>query len=309
MSLNDDKDLQADSATPTPAGEAAAELAATAEEASQPEKRLSPFRRSPSLLIGTIIVAFFVLMAIFPQVFTSRDPYAIDGSQMLQPPSAEHLMGTDNFGYDIWTRVVYATSLDLIIGIASVSLPFVVGVLLGLLAGYYGGKLDSIIMRVLDCFVAFPFMVLAIAIVAILGSGVRNLIIAMWVVSWPEYTRLVRAEVLVAKQSEYVQAAKTLGYSDMRIMFRHILPNVISSSVVYAASDVVMCIMTGAGMSFLGLGVPQPTPEWGAIISGGKSFITTAPWISILPGIMMAIVGLGLSLVGDGLNDLLRTKD
>ena len=131
----------------------------------------------------------------------------------------------------------------------------------------------------------------------------------MWIVSWPPYTRLVRAEVLVAKNSEYVQAAKTLGYSDLTIMFRHILPNVISSSIVYLASDIVMCIMSAASMSFLGLGVPSPTPEWGAIISGGKGFISTAWWITTLPGLVMAVVGLGFSLLGDGLNDLLRTKD
>lgn len=273
------------------------------------KKRLPLWRRSPSLVVGIVIVGVFCIVAAFPQLFASGDPYAIDGKSMLLAPSAAHWFGTDNYGYDIYTRVIYATRLDLLIGIGSVSLPFVVGVLLGLFAGYYGGRLDSIIMRILDCFVAFPFMVLAIAIVAILGNGVTNLLIAMWVVSWPEYTRLVRSEVLVAKRSEYVQAAHTLGYSDMTIIFRHILPNVISSSVVYAASDVVMCIMTAASMSFLGMGVPAPTPEWGSIISGGKSFISQAPWITILPGLVMAFVGLGLSLLGDGLNDLLRTKD
>ena len=206
--------------------------------------------------------------------------------------------------------VIAATRLDLLIGLGSVALPFVVGTLLGLVCGYYGGKLDTIIMRILDIFVAFPFMVLAIAIVAILGNGVMNLLIAMWIVSWPPYTRLVRSEVLIAKNSEYVQAAKTLGYSDVKIIFRHILPNVISSSVVYAASDIVMCIMTAASMSFLGLGVDAATLEWGSIISSGKSYLLGGYWwISSMPGIVMAIVGLGFSLFGDGLNDLLRTKD
>ena len=272
-------------------------------------KKISVWRRSPSLLIGTIIVALTVVAAACPQLFTSQDPPQPNPMAMLQAPSAEHLFGTDNFGMDIFTRVIYATRLDLLIGVGSAALPFVVGSLLGLIAGYYGGKFDAIIMRVLDVFVAFPFMVLAIAIVAILGNGVMNLLIAMWIVSWPPYTRLVRSEVLVAKNSEYAQAAKTLGYSDMTIIFRHILPNVISSSVVYFASDVVMCITTAASMSFLGLGVPAPTPEWGAIISGGKSFISTAWWITVCPGLVMAFVGLGFSLLGDGLNDLLRTKD
>lgn len=270
---------------------------------------VSIWRRSPSLVIGGIIVLFAIIVAAFPQLFTSGDPLLINSAEMLRPPSLQHLFGTDNFGYDVYTRVVYATRLDLLIGIGSAGLPFIVGSLIGLVSGYYGGKLDAVLMRILDVFVAFPFMVLAIAVVAILGNGVSNLLIAMWIVSWPPYARLVRAEVLVAKGSEYVQAAKTLGYSDVRIMFRHILPNVISSAIVYFASDVVMCIMTAASMSFLGLGVPSPTPEWGAIISAGKGFISTAWWITAFPGLVMAVVGLGLSLFGDGLNDLLRTNE
>lgn len=273
------------------------------------KRRIPIWRRSPSLVIGAIIVALTCVVAIAPQLFTSQDPLQINPAAMLQAPSAEHWFGTDNYGYDVFTRVVYATRLDLLIGVGSVALPFVLGSLLGLLAGYYGGKFDTLIMRILDIFMAFPFMVLAIAIVAILGNGVSNLLIAMWIVSWPPYTRLVRSEVLVAKNSEYVQAAKTLGYSDATIIFRHILPNVISSSVVYGASDIVMCIMTAASLSFLGMGVPAPTPEWGAIISAGKGFISTAWWITALPGLVMVVVGLGFSLLGDGLNDLLRTKD
>lgn len=273
-------------------------------------KKISVWRRSPSLLVGVVLVALTCLVAAFPNVFAPGDPTAMDFLAMLQPPSAEHWFGTDNYGRDIYTLVIHATRLDLLIGLGSVALPFVLGSLLGLIAGYYGGKLDAVIMRILDIFVAFPFMVLAIAIVAILGNGVMNLLIAMWIVSWPPYTRLVRSEVLIAKNSEYVQAAKTLGYSDFSIIMRHILPNVISSSVVYAASDIVMCIMTAASMSFLGLGVPPNTPEWGAIISNGKSFITGGYWwISTMPGVVMAVVGLGFSLLGDGLNDLLRTKD
>ena len=273
-------------------------------------KKISVWRRSPSLLVGVVLVALTCLVAAFPNVFAPGDPTAMDFLAMLQPPSAEHWFGTDNYGRDIYTLVIHATRLDLLIGLGSVALPFVLGSLLGLIAGYYGGKLDAIIMRILDIFVAFPFMVLAIAIVAILGNGVMNLLIAMWIVSWPPYTRLVRSEVLIAKNSEYVQAAKTLGYSDFSIIMRHILPNVISSSVVYTASDIVMCIMTAASMSFLGLGVPPNTPEWGAIISNGKSFITGGYWwISTMPGVVMAVVGLGFSLLGDGLNDLLRTKD
>ncbi len=277
-------------------------------------KKVPIWRRSPSLVIGAVIVALTFLVAACPTLFAPNADQPVtslmDFTAMLQAPSAEHWFGTDNYGRDIYTMVIAATRLDLLIGLGSVALPFVVGTLLGLVCGYYGGKLDTVVMRVLDIFVAFPFMVLAIAIVAILGNGVMNLLIAMWIVSWPPYTRLVRSEVLIAKNSEYVQAAKTLGYSDVRIIFRHILPNVISSSVVYAASDIVMCIMTAASMSFLGLGVDAATLEWGSIISSGKSYLLGGYWwISSMPGIVMAIVGLGFSLFGDGLNDLLRTKD
>lgn len=277
-------------------------------------KKVPIWRRSPSLVIGAVIVALTFLVAACPTLFAPNADQPVtslmDFTAMLQAPSAEHWFGTDNYGRDIYTMVIAATRLDLLIGLGSVALPFVVGTLLGLVCGYYGGKLDTVVMRVLDIFVAFPFMVLAIAIVAILGNGVMNLLIAMWIVSWPPYTRLVRSEVLIAKNSEYVQAAKTLGYSDIRIIFRHILPNVISSSVVYAASDIVMCIMTAASMSFLGLGVDAATLEWGSIISSGKSYLLGGYWwISSMPGIVMAIVGLGFSLFGDGLNDLLRTKD
>ncbi|MBR2835146.1 MAG: ABC transporter permease [Coriobacteriales bacterium] len=274
----------------------------------------SVWRRSPSLLVGAIMVVFIFFVAAFPTLFAenAEKPMTalMDFTAMLKPPTAEHWFGTDNYGRDIYTMVIGATRLDLLIGLGSVALPFVVGSFLGLICGYYGGKLDSIIMRILDVFVAFPFMVLAIAIVAIIGNGIMNLLIAMWIVSWPPYTRLVRSEVLVAKNSEYVQAAKTLGYSDITIIFRHILPNVISSSVVYAASDVVMCIMTAASMSFLGLGVDAATLEWGSIISSGKTYIMGGYWwISTMPGLIMIFVGLGFSLFGDGLNDLLRTKD
>lgn len=269
-------------------------------------RRLTMWQQSPSFVVGAVIVLAVTFVAVFPQVFTSVDPNVSNPSAMLLPPSALHWFGTDNYGRDLFARVVYGTRIDLLIGIGCVVVPFVFGSLLGLVAGYYGGRIDAIIMRILDVFMAFPFLVMVIAVVAILGSGTRNLLIAMWVVGWKEYTRLIRSEVMVAKQSEYVQSAHTMGYSDLRIMLRHILPNVISTAIVYGASDIVMCMGTAASLSYLGIGVQPPTPEWGAIINGGKSFITTAWWITVIPGAVLALVGWGFSILGDGLSDLLR---
>ena len=221
---------------------------------------------------------------------------------LLQPPSAAHYFGTDNFGRDVFARVVYGARLDLEIGFFAMLIPAVFGTAVGIAAGYFGGKVDAVIMRILDVFIAFPMMVLAIAIVAILGSGVKNLFLAIWLVGWREYTRLVRSDVLVIRSSEYVEAAKSLGYSDLRIMFRHIFPNVASTVLVYAVSDIMMCMLMGASMSFLGLGVPTPTPEWGAIISEGKNYMMTAWWIVTFPGIMLALTGISISVAGQKLS-------
>ncbi|MEA4892015.1 MAG: ABC transporter permease [Peptococcaceae bacterium] len=272
------------------------------------DKKLHIWRRSPSFTIGCCIVLVFIIIALVPSWFTPKEPTTMNQAAMLSPPSAEYPFGTDNYGRCIYTRVIYGTRIDLVIGVGAMIIPLILGSVLGLVSGYYGGRIDTVLMRILDIFMAFPYMILAIAIVAIIGAGTKSLFISMWLVGWKEYTRLVRSEVLVVKNMEFVQAAKTLGYSDLRILFRHILPNVFSSSIVYGASDIVMCMLSGAAMSYLGLGVQAPTPEWGAIISGGKLYMSTAWWITIFPGLVMALAGLGFSLMGDGLSDLLRTK-
>ena len=273
----------------------------------RPARRKSLFiPRSISLTCGLIVLAIVVVVALFPGIFTHYDPTLTDPMSMLKAPSAAHWFGTDNYGRDIFARVIYGTRIDILIGVGCVIVPFIFGSLMGLFAGYYGGKVDAVIMRILDVFMAFPFLVMVIAIVAILGSGIRNMLIAMWVVGWKEYARLVRSEVLVARQSEYVQAAKTMGYSELRVLLRHIMPNVISSAIIYGASDIVMCMGTAASLSYLGIGVKPPTPEWGAIINEGKAFIQTAWWITVIPGAVLAFVGWGFSMLGDGLSDLLR---
>ena len=262
----------------------------------------------PSFVIGLIIVIAVIVMAAVPQFIATYDPIATNTLAQNQPPSAQHWFGTDFYGRDIFSRVIWGTRIDLMIGVLGVIIPFLVGGIIGLLAGYYGGALDSLLMRVTDIMMAFPFTILVITIMAILGQGIINLFIALWLVGWMSYAKLVRSEVLVLKNSEFIQAAQVAGFSDIRILFRHLMPNVISSAVVFAASDVVMCMLTGASMSFLGLGVSPPTPEWGAILNEGRTFITFAWWQTFFPGLFLAISGVGFSLLGDSLTDFLRTK-
>lgn len=263
---------------------------------------------SPAFWAAAAVLSVVLLMALFPGLFTRYDPIEQDILSLLKPPSADHIFGTDNLGRDVASRVIYSTRLDLAIGFLAMLIPAVTGTLVGLLSGYYGGRVDAVIMRILDIFTAFPTMVLVIGIVAILGSGVKNLFIAIWLVGWREYARLVRSDVLVEKNNEYVAAARSLGYSDLRIMLRHILPNVISPVIVYAVSDIMMCMLMGASLSFLGLGVPTPTPEWGAIISDGKNYMMTAWWIITFPGIMLALTGISISIVGNELSKRLSRR-
>lgn len=261
-----------------------------------------------SLTIGISIIIIICFIALFPFLFSTYDPIVINSHETLSAPSYMHIFGTDNYGRDVFTRVIYATRIDLLIGFFSILIPFIIGTILGLISGYYGGKVDSFIMSIVDVFMAFPFMVLAIAIVAVTQAGLWSLFIALWVVGWKEYTRLVRSEVLSIKNESYVEAAKVLGFSDFQIIFKTILPNAINSSIVYCTSDIVMCIISAAAMSFLGLGVQAPTPEWGAIISDGKTMLQHAWWISVFPGFFILLTGCGFILIGDGLSNIFQEK-
>lgn len=257
------------------------------------------------IVIGIALFSIALLMAICPSLFTKYDPYTQDLTNTLQAPCAKHIFGTDGYGRDLFSRVVYGARVDLLIGFAAMIVPFIFGSLIGILAGYYGGVLDAIVMRIQDIMTAFPFMILVIAIVTILGPNISNLYIAVWLVGWRDYTKLVRSEVLAEKTMDYVHAAKVLGYSDVRIMIRHILPNAIGSAVVYAISDIMLCMLVGASLSFLGLGVQPPVPEWGAIITEGRQYITSAWWICALPGLALAVMGTSLSLLGEGVSKML----
>lgn len=272
-------------------------------------ERKRKHKYSLSFYCAVCFLIFVLFMAILPGMFTRYDPIAQDMTALLQKPSVVHWFGTDYLGRDVFARVVYGARVDMLIGFFAMIVPAAFGTLVGLLAGYYGGKLDACIMRILDFFTAFPMMVMVIAIVAMLGSGMKNLFIAIWLVGWREYAKLVRSEVLTVKNSEYIAAAKTLGYSDCRILFRHVLPNVINNAFVYGISDIMLCMLMGASLSFLGLGVPTPIPEWGSIISEGKDFLTTCWWITTFPGIMLAFTGISISRVGEELSEKLQNTE
>jgi peptide/nickel transport system permease protein len=267
--------------------------------------RLSALRQR-NLYAGGAIVLFVIAIAIFAPLVAPRGPQETDYTARLRSPGVGHWLGTDNLGKDVFSRVVYGARIDLRVGVLSVLTPFVLGVILGCLAGYYGGWIDTILMRVVDVVQAFPFLILVIAIVAVLGPGLHNMYIAVALVAWVSYARLLRGEILVAKHKEYVEAARAMGMRDPRLIARHILPNVITSSLVYATADIILYIVLAASLSYLGLGARPPAPEWGAMITEGQGFMATAWWMSFFPGLAIVITGIGFSLVGDGLADALR---
>ncbi|MDR1732950.1 MAG: ABC transporter permease [Synergistaceae bacterium] len=281
---------------------------AASESKSESKKKIPLYRRSVTLNVGGAILLVVLFFAFFPEHIAPFDPVEMDLTAIKQGPSRMHFFGTDNFGRDLFSRVVWGTRVDLMVGVLATLVPLLVGGLIGLLAGYCGGWVDVVLMRTLDIFMAFPYLTLVVAIVAVLGPGIDNLYLAIWLVGWKEYARLVRGEVMVVKNAEYVEMARALGFSHARILFRHVLPNVFSSSLVYGASDVVMCMLAGASLGFLGLGVQPPTAEWGVIIADGRQFINEAPWLCFFPGMALVFAGTGFSLLGDGLSDLLRTK-
>jgi peptide/nickel transport system permease protein len=255
-----------------------------------------------TLLAGLALFAIVVLVAIGAPLLTPYDPIAQSLGDAFQPPfSPDHPLGTDNFGRDIWSRLVYSTRLDLQIGLFSVLFPFVFGSVIGIASGYRGGWLDVVVMRVVDVLMAFPFLILVVAIMAILGPGLINLYIAVGAAGWISYARITRGETLATRNLEYVQAARVIGCTTSRIMLRHILPNVIAPSIVYVFTGMVLAILFGATLSYLGLGPQPPTPEWGAMIAAGRQFLMNAWWMTALPGFALLLVGVSLSLIGDGL--------
>ncbi|HLJ61486.1 MAG TPA: ABC transporter permease [bacterium] len=264
--------------------------------------------RNPSLVVGIVIIAAVVTAAVVAPAIAPYNPIRQNYAAAVQPPSAAHPLGTDKFGRDQLSRILYGTRIDLSVGFLCTLLPLVIGIGVGAASGYYGGVIDAIFMRVIDIQVAFPFYVLLIAIVAILGPGLINMYYALILVGWVAFARLIRGEILIAKQLEYALAARAIGCSDLRVIVRHLLPNVIGPAVVFAMSAAVLNILAGASLSFLGLGVQPPTPEWGAMIADSREYVMTAWWLPTFPGLAITVVGIAFSLVGDGLSGFLRRK-
>jgi peptide/nickel transport system permease protein len=262
--------------------------------------------RQPALIGGLSLLAVILLLVIGAPLFTSYNPDTQDLNAILAGPSAHHLLGTDQLGRDTWARLLYGGRTDLQVAFIAVLFPFVLGTIMGSLAGYFGGWVDLVIMRLVDIVVAFPFYVLIIALVFVLGPGTRSIYIAITVVGWVSYARIVRSEILVAKRQEYVLAAQSGGLSHLRIMGRHLLPNVITQAIIYAMSDIVQDILAIVTLSYLGLGIQPPTPDWGTMIANGQNFLTTHWELTTIPGLAVVVTGLALSLIGDGLADLLR---
>lgn len=266
------------------------------------------FFKSPLAVIGLIIVVGFILVAIFAPFLAPYPQNWRDITQQNAAPSNEHILGIEIYGGDILSMIIWGSRVSLMIGFFVVITCITVGTVVGVIAGYYGGWVDEALMRLTDIFLAFPYLVLCMVIVAALGSGLGNVMIAMAIVSWPSYARLIRGQVLSVKERNYIEAARAVGASDWRIMIKHLIPNSFSPIIVQATMDLGGVIITAAALSFIGMGAGPGEAEWGRMITDGQSQLLNAPWISTFPGIAILIVCLGFNLFGDGLRDILDPK-
>jgi peptide/nickel transport system permease protein len=258
---------------------------------------------------GTGLSLFWLFVAIAAPWLAPFDPLGQNLGAALLPPGGAHLLGTDNFGRDVLSRIIWGTHLDLQMGVFGVLFPLIIGTIIGAIAGYFGGVLDVLLMRLLDITVSFPFLVLIIAIVAVLGPGLASFYIALALVGWVSYARLVRARFLVLKRTDFVLAAHSLGFSHGRILLHHILPNAIMPALVFSMSDAVIDVVLGASLSYLGLGIQPPTAEWGLMIAEGQTFIATAWWMTVFPGIAIVLLATGFSLLADGVAEHFGLRD
>ncbi len=264
--------------------------------------------RNRGAMVGIVIIGIFLIGAIFAPSLATHPPLQTDLMVRLQPPGGEHLLGTDELGRDLYSRMLFGSRISLNIGIISVAIGVAIGIPVGAISGFYGGKLDILSQRIIDIMIAFPGILLAIIVVTVLGVGVQNVMIATGIASVPIYARLVRGSVLAAKEESYVEAARAAGLSDSTIIFRHILPNCLAPIIVQSTFQIATSILWAAGLGFLGLGAQAPNPEWGAILSNGRAYIRTAHHLTTYPGLAILFMVLGFNLLGDGLRDALDPK-
>ena len=265
-------------------------------------------RRNQLAVVGAGIVLLLVVTAIFAPWIAPYDPADQNFDALLEPPSRRHWFGTDDLGRDIFSRVVYGTRYALLIGVAVVMIEAAIGAFLGFVSGYFGGRVDAYISRLIDIVLAIPTLVLALAIAGALGGGIYNMILAIGISGWTEFARLMRGEVLSIRNSTYIEAARASGLSDWRIILRHVAPNTVAPFIVYTTLYIPAAILWAASLSFLGLGAQPPTPEWGALIADGRAYLSFAWWIAVMPGIAIMVTVMGFNFLGDGLRDALDPK-
>lgn len=277
-------------------------------EADQKTSLIRRIWHTPTLLAGSVMLAVLILLALFIPFISPHDPSEQNLSAFLQPPSAQYWLGTDQLGRDLFTRLIYAARTDLTIMVLAQIIPFCTGVFLGMLAGYYGKWIDQVISLLTDTFIAFPFYLIVIIVAFASGAGQRGIYITFILVGWIVFARVTRALTASFRQQDWVASAQTLGLPGITILLRHILPNVLPQAIVVLMTDMVGLLVAIVTLGYLGIGIAPPTPDWGTMISDGQPFITTAWWLSAVPGLAVVYTGIALSLVGDGLADLWRRK-
>lgn len=266
------------------------------------------FRKNPMCIAGAALMLLLVFLAFFGPFIAPNDPILVNTPDRFLSPNSSYWFGTDEFGRDIFSRILYGARIAVQVGLVSVIVAFVGGIVLGLISGYYGGIVDTILSRILEIWMSFPDILFVIAVVAILGPSLNTVILSLGFLSIPAYARIVRGSVLSTRQEVYVEAARSVGVNNSRIMARHILPNVVAPLIILSSMRFGSALLTGAGLSFIGLGAQPPTPEWGAILSTGRMYMYQAPWITIFPGLAIAIFVLGVNMLGDGLRDVLDPR-
>jgi len=279
--------------------------------APRPHRRRDPlafFARNQLLSVGIVMVSVLVLLAVFAPLVATYSPYEISVGPSMAPPSAELIMGTDKLGRDLFSRIIYGARTTLLVSLPSITLALLAGLALGLTAGYFGGRTDQIIMRVMDIFLAFPGLLLAIAVVAVLGPSVPNLILTIALLYTPRMARIARGPVLALKEQEFIGAARVAGSKDVRILGRHILPNVLSPVIVEATLSASRAIITESALAYLGLGAPPPNPSWGEMLSSSRQFMTSAPWSALFPGLAIVYATTSFIVLGNGLRDWLDPR-